>query len=266
MKKAGRIFLDVILPVALYAVAIHVAQYIVSLVFAALYYAKNIGLSAEDAMAGLEVFLSRQVLLISALSNILVVLAVLLDSKIRRARPIEYVGAGKKIGGRIAVASLLCGLSLYLWVTIMMSLLPIPQGIMDDYMAQASGLEQTGLIPILAVGIIGPIVEEVVFRGLIMKHLSIVIPGYGAIVIQALLFAVGHGSNILWISYALVCGLILGYVAWLTGSIRSTIIIHVIFNLAGYILPLVPLPMAGLMMALSPVLLILSVGYIYKRS
>jgi len=266
MKKSGRIFLDVILPVALYAVAIHVAQYALTFLFTIAYYAKNAGVGIEEATAGLEPFLMESVLLISALSNALVILVVLVDSRIRRARPIEYVGAGKKIGGKIAAASLICGVSLYLWVTVMMSLLPIPQGIMDDYAVQSEAIAQTGVLPIIAVGIIAPVVEEVVFRGLVMKHLSIVLPGYGAIAIQAVLFAVGHGTNVLWISYALVCGLILGYVAWLTGSIRSTVIIHTAFNLVGYLMPLLPLPLVTAALIISPVALILSVWYILKHS
>jgi len=77
-------------------------------------------------------------------------------------------------------------------------------------------------------GIVGPIVEELIFRGLILRSLE----GYGrnlAIVVSSLLFGVMHG-NIPQMVFAFLTGLILGYAAS-RYSIVWCIILHIFNNL-----------------------------------
>lgn len=79
----------------------------------------------------------------------------------------------------------------------------------------------------LYVGIIGPITEEIVYRGFILQGLS----RFGkwfAIVVSSVLFGLMHG-NLLQIPFALVVGLVLGYVA-IEYSIYWSIALHMINN------------------------------------
>lgn len=80
---------------------------------------------------------------------------------------------------------------------------------------------------ILYVALIGPITEEFVFRGFIMKSLK----PYGkvfAICVSALMFSLMH-ADIFQLLFTLVAGVILGYVA-MEYSIHASIILHIINN------------------------------------
>lgn len=84
-------------------------------------------------------------------------------------------------------------------------------------------------ISILSFGLIVPIFEEILFRGLVFTELKNNINIYAAVFIQALLFAIYHG-NVHQASYTFFLGLIAGITCLWTYSLWSSIIIHVIFN------------------------------------
>jgi len=86
----------------------------------------------------------------------------------------------------------------------------------------------TTLSMLLYVGIIGPVVEELVFRGFVMRALE----KHGkvlAIVVSALLFGIMH-ANVPQSIFAVFSGLILGYVA-MRYSIAWSIALHILNNL-----------------------------------
>ena len=81
--------------------------------------------------------------------------------------------------------------------------------------------------------IIGPIVEEVMFRGILLRRL---LP-FGdrfAILVSALLFGLFHG-NFAQFFYAFAIGLIFGAVACRTGRLVYTVILHIALNFMGSI-------------------------------
>ncbi len=85
------------------------------------------------------------------------------------------------------------------------------------------------LLGVLAVAVVPALIEETVIRGIIMQPLR----KYGdkyAIIASALLFAVMHG-NMVQIPYTVIGGLLLGYLAVVTGSLWPSIILHFINNL-----------------------------------
>ncbi len=90
---------------------------------------------------------------------------------------------------------------------------------------------------IFVVGIFVPILEELIFRKLVVDNTSKY--GYGAaIMISAFTFAVFHG-NFTQFFYAFGLGLLFAYVYANTGKIRYTIFFHMGYNLyASAIMPL----------------------------
>ncbi len=89
------------------------------------------------------------------------------------------------------------------------------------------------VLRVLAVGILGPIAEELLFRGLFYGRLvgSRLGPG-GAIVILALVWALIHiAYTAPVIAVIFVEGLLLGAARWKTGSIIPPILMHIIWNL-----------------------------------
>ncbi|MGI6621883.1 MAG: CPBP family intramembrane glutamic endopeptidase [Acetivibrionales bacterium] len=82
---------------------------------------------------------------------------------------------------------------------------------------------------ILSVIILGPIIEEIIFRGLVINELKGKMPLIIVIIIQALIFGVIHG-NWLQIAYAAIIGILLGFVAIWTRSVWPSVLIHISMN------------------------------------
>lgn len=90
--------------------------------------------------------------------------------------------------------------------------------------------------------ILAPIAEECIFRGLTLGYLQRAIDRFWlANIIQAVLFGVFHRDLIQGI-YAFAMGLCLGYIREKYGTIWAGIVVHVVFNLIGYLTPYVLLP------------------------
>lgn len=266
MKRRGRLFLDVSLPVALYSLITIVAEFVVIFAMLIVFYAAHTGGESADVSAKAKDFVISNAILVSLLSHVIIIGVIFLDSKIRKVSILDYTQFSKSIGLGGGVSAVLCGLSFSLWLSVMLSLLPLPESWLGDYAEASSGLDETSFLAVIAVGILGPIVEEMIFRGIIYKHLHICIPEYLVIVLQAVIFAALHGDTVIWVSYAFIGGLLLGYIRMLTGSIRSTVLTHMAFNMTGYIVGILGNEITMLLVALSPVILIFSVRYMYKKS
>lgn len=98
---------------------------------------------------------------------------------------------------------------------------------MADSAAAATGPSST-LSMFLYVGIAGPVAEELIYRGFVMRRLE----KYGsffAILFSSLLFGIMHG-NLAQIFFAAAAGLIFGYLA-MEYSIVWSILLHILNNL-----------------------------------
>ncbi len=92
---------------------------------------------------------------------------------------------------------------------------------------EAASVSSTGLTMFLYVAFIGPVAEELLFRGLLLRILK----PYGkrfAILASAILFGLLHG-NVIQIPFAAAVGLVLGYVT-LEYSIVWAIVLHIFNN------------------------------------
>lgn len=89
-------------------------------------------------------------------------------------------------------------------------------------------LEMSGFL-LLAL-LVGPIMEEVVFRGYLQSSLAKKIPTWAAILITSIVFTVGHNPMILWPMYFLYSAT-WGWILVRTGSLKMAVLIHVLSNL-----------------------------------
>jgi membrane protease YdiL (CAAX protease family) len=85
---------------------------------------------------------------------------------------------------------------------------------------------------LLNVIILGPIVEEWIFRGCFLRGLLTKHSDKKAIIITAIIFALVHGSPVQMFG-AFILGLYFGKIYVKTKSITTTIILHAIANLSG---------------------------------
>jgi len=144
---------------------------------------------------------------------------------------------------------------------------------LTDYIANTSlpntttGLEAAGYY--IGVGLLIPVIEEIIFRGIIMgEFLSTMKPDI-AVFLAAFVFGTMHMQPV-QIVYAFVCGLILGYVYLYSGSLLMSIGLHILFNLLGGILPVIFADNPSLMNAIGFVeiffILIGALGIRYLRA
>lgn len=83
-------------------------------------------------------------------------------------------------------------------------------------------------------GILSPIIEEMMFRGVILNKLR----RYGdkvAIITTAILFGLFH-ANFSQFFYAVALGIVFAYVTLKTGTIKYSIILHIIVNMMGSVI------------------------------
>lgn len=171
--------------------------------------------------------------LISGLITLAVVLAFYL---IRRKKLSEALWLRRVDGPTLWTGAALAP-GLYLIVTLVLATLP--DAWTESYNEAASGIETGSLAGVVAIALIAPAVEEVIFRGLIMTRLGQAMPGWLAVVLSAAVFGACHGHPV-WFGYAFVLGLVFGFIDLRAGSILPSILGHVAFNVIGQIFTFIP--------------------------
>lgn len=128
-----------------------------------------------------------------------------------------------------------------LYLVVILVLSALPQTWIESYSEASAGLDAGGVLGVLSVVVVAPIVEEFVFRGLIMTRLSYAMPGWLAILLSAAIFGGCHGHPI-WFAYAFFLGMVFGLMDWKAGSIWPSILGHMTFNAIGQIFTFLPEP------------------------
>ena len=112
---------------------------------------------------------------------------------------------------------------------------PEVSGPVRDLIDQSHGPAYVGLVASVALG--APIVEELFFRGLLLRSLQRRVPDTVAIALSAVAFGLAHGSTlpadavVLVIVSLTVFGAVLATLAIRTGRLGPGIIAHAVFNL-----------------------------------
>lgn len=88
---------------------------------------------------------------------------------------------------------------------------------------------------LLSTGIVIPIVEELLFRGVAFRWMRKWMPFVWAMILSALLFGAYHG-NLVQFVYATICGLYLAYLCEIFGSVLASILAHMAMNLTACIM------------------------------
>ena len=114
--------------------------------------------------------------------------------------------------------------------------LPIPE---NPELIETLMQMMTNPIGLISVCLIGPLTEEVIFRGAIERRLLEKYKNpWIAIVVSALFFAVAH-FNFAQAFTAIIIGIFMGWIYYRTRSIWPTVVIHVVNNTAASLFALV---------------------------
>lgn len=105
-----------------------------------------------------------------------------------------------------------------------------------SYQETAEALYTPALwVQILCLGIIVPITEEYVFRGLIYKRIRRNTSAIRAIISSAIFFGLYHGNSVQMI-YGSLCGLLLAYLYEKYGSMKAPVFAHMLMNIVACVL------------------------------
>lgn len=118
---------------------------------------------------------------------------------------------------------------------VLLEQLPAFSGAFEAYEQLAGAITGGGFVmTLIAVGVVGPVFEEILFRGLIFGELRKIMRVRPAILVQAALFGIYH-MNLIQGSYAFLIGVLLGFVYYRSNSIIAPAIIHIVINSSSVI-------------------------------
>lgn len=146
------------------------------------------------------------------------------------------VRIGEVFGVKSISAALCIGAGLFFVITAGMTLAEkIAPSFMESYaeMIETAGLVSNPIVTIVYAIILGPVLEELCFRGVVFGFLekSGIKPVY-IILITALLFGAIHMIAV-QVIYATVIGAFLGFLRYKYRSLKITIFTHILFNFMG---------------------------------
>jgi membrane protease YdiL (CAAX protease family) len=137
----------------------------------------------------------------------------------------------RKISGRTVIWSIFLGLTLACPALVLLALFPVSQEAHQGALKSAS----KPLFAILTSIIVGPLLEEVIYRGLILQLARRYAPVWAAIVLSSAVFAATHlvkGAAVTLLAFPMGC-----LFAWMVvqrGSLYSAFLCHAAFNFAAF--------------------------------
>ena len=173
--------------------------------------------------------------------------------------PFKFSSAWPIIIGAVSCAFAIC---------IGIGYIPWPESAVTEYQQMVSLESSEGWVSIIASVLFAPVLEEIVFRGLMFTRLCRGMPAAAAAILVATIFAVMHGT-LIWACYAFVCGILMLLIYVKYRSLFASIIFHMVFNIfGGYVIPkLLPEENSPvqLYILIASVLVSVGIGYlIYK--
>lgn len=202
----------------------------------------TIGVAIQGALGGwdedeiYDAMLSMDVTTLTLISGLLTLAVVLAFYLIRRKKLSEALWLRP-----VPAPSLFTGAALApgLYFAVIIVLAVLPEAWTENYGEASADIVTGTVLGAVSVAIVAPIVEEFIFRGLVMTRLNRAMPGWLAVLGSAAIFGLCHGE-LVWFCYAFVLGMVFGIIDLRTGSILPSILGHIMFNAIGQIMSLIP--------------------------
>jgi membrane protease YdiL (CAAX protease family) len=191
----------------------------------------------DDFRATMERYLlngdmiAREALWSGLLCSLLIVLSVLLWKRSGAAR---FLGLALP-----AVKQMLRWTLIFLLLAgVLEALMRFFPAFQTNFMEQVLGSTTNKLMLALGVGIMAPVFEELLLRGLLFGSVRHIVDEHAAVAITAGVFTVMHLQyDVLVMLLILPLGIVLGYARSRSGSILVPILLHVLNNMASIFLP-----------------------------
>ena len=148
-----------------------------------------------------------------------------------------YLEGDKRIWSPVSVAylgwSVVIGLATIFLIDFVMSKLSF----LPDWMGATFDILQSGWLGIICISVLGPILEEMLFRGAITKVLLHKYSPVKAIIFSALIFGIFH-INPAQVVGATLSGVLFAWLYYKTGSLVPGILVHILNNSLSVVLSL----------------------------
>ena len=262
-RKASRILATVgksVITAAAAVMLLFLTTMAVSLT-SALIWGSAYGMNAEELTENI----GRNTSLIVMVADLIALLVILLASSVKKKSPVARLKVFF-IRPAHVICFIVLGILLNYAVSVTVSLLPIPEAVMETHAEEFSYLSEITAADIINTVFMTGIMEEIVFRAVMILSLRKIIGRIPAVIVSAVIFSVSHGS-LVSMGYSLLLGLLLGAVFVRYESVVPCIICHMAFNGASYLIAEVALPaeiMAGLYFT-SIVLILLLIWYLVVK-
>lgn len=213
--------------IVLYGGVYYLAQMIVGIISGIVIVAQNFDKAQDISFIEQMIMKNMHMILISSI--IISLLIYFLIFAIRRINLINYCHISS-IKIKNIVLILILGIGLNILFTII-NLLTEFYEFSPEKLEQLSKIimGNSFFISLLVIGIIVPIFEEILFRGLIFNELRQNVNIWVGIILQAIIFGVYHG-NIVQGTYTFILGIVLGLTYIWFNSIWAPIALHVVNN------------------------------------
>jgi len=146
--------------------------------------------------------------------------------------------------------------------SVIISIIPWPQSWMESYATNSSVIDGSLMTWLTAV-LMAPILEEVVFRGLVYTRLKKGLGVIAATIMTSLIFGIAHGT-IIWFIYTFIFSIVLIWVFEKFQSLTASILLHLAYNLSGMALSLIP-EEAGIIILVLFAAAIVGVRFAYRK-
>ncbi|MBQ8163576.1 MAG: CPBP family intramembrane metalloprotease [Clostridia bacterium] len=227
LKKMGIALLKVLGFVALYFASSVVASLVVGVCYAVI--------GGDTSDSAFNSLMNANALELTLATNAVFIIALSLIHKIND-RSLSQ-GCDIYIVTRGYMTVIVLGVVSQLFISGMLTVLIyfkwLPEAWIANHMAVSSTISDSSLaMQIFSAGIIGPIAEELLFRGSVQKTLNTAFPRWVGIIGSALIFALLHSSEIQMI-YAFILGALIGWIYARFGSVLPTVIFHIVYNITS---------------------------------
>lgn len=176
---------------------------------------------------------SEHVALISGIAQTIYLLLVIFIVKIKKV-DIQNTYGLKLVPFKEYVLPVIASFCFSAFSNIVQTVAPIPKELIGG---MSDNMEKNIVAFILSVFIVAPIVEDFVFRALIITKLRNEVSTTFSIIISAILFAIIHfmAGGIVTVVHAFLGGLIFALAYVKTKSLFPAIVAHIFGNIAGYV-------------------------------
>ena len=120
----------------------------------------------------------------------------------------------------------------YLWIMLAKNIPAFQESLSAMEAANKSIESGSGLELILTVVIVAPLIEELLFRGIVFRSLQKVFPIWISIMLSAIMFGAYH-MNLIQTVYATFMGIVAGIIYYKTNRLIYPMIVHAANNFIG---------------------------------